>query len=157
MKVPWWQDICKFWGQNNSFSQNAKAPLNTCQNLSARSLTIHMVPPEVQWKQSRGGLDFWLPTQNSHWHQQEPVATLRDLWAFGALKQACKDSRLHHPPPCGAFTRHSGVPGGSCSSVLYFSPYLQMRSEIRKSCHTGVYKHHVGRQQQGSAPITVRH
>lgn len=133
MKVPWRQDICKFWGHNNIFPQNTEAS----QNLSARSLTIHTVPPEVQWKQ-RGGLDLWLSTQHSHWHQQEPVAILWDLWAFSALKWVCEDVRLRCPPPCGLFTQYTlgGVLGGSCSGVLYFSPYLQMRSEIRKSCHT---------------------
>lgn len=93
-----------------------------------------------------------IPT-NSHW--EEPVVFLWDLWAFGALKWSCESVCLHCTPLCRAATQHmlGGVPGCCCFGVLHCSPYLVMRLETRKSCHTWVYKCYGGRQQQGLALI----
>lgn len=81
-----------------------------------------------------------------------------DLWAFGALKQGCKDNHPHRPPSCGAFTQHvlGGVLGGCCSGILYFNHHLQIRSEIRKSCHTRARKAAAGLGYQYSQSLHIQ-
>lgn len=103
----------------------------------------------LRYNESRGGLDFLLPPPAF------PLITTRTGGYSARLRQGYKDSHLYCSPLCGVSTQHSlgGVPGGSCFGI--FSPYLQIRSEIRKSCHTKAYKHYVGRQQQHSAPIAA--
>lgn len=106
----------------------------------------------------RVGLHFWLPIQHSCWHQQEPVATPRGFVGIWALKQGCKDNHPHCPPSCGAFTQHvlGGVLGGCCSGILYFNHHLQIRSEIRKSCHTRAWKAAAGLGYQHSQPLHIQ-
>lgn len=117
-------------------------------------------PKSSPWgtEEAEGELDFWLPTQYSCWHQQEPVATLRGFKAFGALKQGCKNNHPHCPPLCGPFTQHmlGGILGGCSSGTLYFTCYLQIRLEIRRSCHTRVWKAAAGLGCQHSQPLHIQ-